>query len=1072
MTDIATLGFAVDTNPLKKASLALDKLAVSGKKTDTSMVGLSSSIDSASSSTKLMGVAMSALGVAMSANKFVKYADEMTQLDSKLKLVTASSKDLAKVQSELFKISQNARVSFADTADLYSRMGRSTKETTISQEELLKVTDTISKSLIISGSSAESANAALVQLGQGFAADALRGQELNSVLEQTPRLAKAIAEGLGVGLGELREIAAEGQLTTKKTIEAILKSGEAVDEEFKKMTMTVDQSMIKVNNSFLKLVGNLNDATGLTNGLANSFSDLSGALDESEEDIKAWGRYTYVTLDRTMDGFVLLYEVAENSAQNAVSGIASLTYGTIAPITKMLRIATEGLNNIGFSSDENLMNALKLEISMYDMANKAQQDIKSNTKEITDQLHKYNVTTEERYHLLIKEESERKKATESLKEKNEAEEKALELTKEQLKARKLLIDLEREFQADWRESEGEDKLAKWEAETEASKAFYDLTTSETDKINDKFLALNETFSGLFDDEKMAKFYKAWQDEIDKTNKEAESYEGVGSKAWTAGLKGQSKALANIGNGIQDIAKEQKNWAKFSKENEVTEADKATHVDNQIAGYANLAGAMSSSFEEGSSAAEAFGTVQKGLSLILAGNAMLTAWQTPFPMTIPAVATAAMNIAAILSSIGTSSSATSAPSTPSKGSIKASEATTFSELNQVTTNYGAVEFDSFKEGLDSATEALEEFGNVGSVIGESTAAIDAQIAEKISSIETMQTISTLNNPLLIAEYQRQLAELEEERLDILTDTLSDSLDFTRFSVEELDSMIPTDFNIDSYNNVLDEVNLLALKAKQGIETQLDIDRLSDLTAIGGMWQIGQDWEEAIEILNDLNEASKENIKTWSDSFKTEQELVDDMASSFGLTIVDTFTDLGINFNKLATDIDGLTDKELEFLQANLSIIDDSLSSFESVASSLQGTIDNLRSSTVDTTYELDKYYSSMAKTKALSGGDFDVYAESIKETQSLSNILYNVDAFGGIERDMLFAQSVAANQFEAMQVDVVTQIDVLKEQRDLLIVQNEKLNEIAVELQTSNEISSESLDVQSFTLDETQQQVGA
>src|SRR5690606_18736649 len=124
----------------------------------------------------------------------------------RLSLVTSGTEQLVRVQNELFAVAQSTRAPLVDTVDLYGRMARATQELGVSEGQLLTVTNAINQAIVISGASASSAQAALIQLGQGFAAGALRGEELNSVLEQTPRIAQAIADGMRVSVGELRRL--------------------------------------------------------------------------------------------------------------------------------------------------------------------------------------------------------------------------------------------------------------------------------------------------------------------------------------------------------------------------------------------------------------------------------------------------------------------------------------------------------------------------------------------------------------------------------------------------------------------------------------------------------------------------------------------------------------------------------------------------------------------------------------------------------------------------------------------------------------------------------------------------
>jgi tape measure domain-containing protein len=122
--------------------------------------------------------------------------------------------------------------------------------------------------------------AALVQLGQGLAAGTLRGEELNSVMEQTPRLARAIADGLNVPIGKLREIGAAGVLTAEQVIEALERSSVALAREVSGATLTFGQSLTQLQNAAIKAAGEIDSTAGITSGLAAEVQDLTQFVGE------------------------------------------------------------------------------------------------------------------------------------------------------------------------------------------------------------------------------------------------------------------------------------------------------------------------------------------------------------------------------------------------------------------------------------------------------------------------------------------------------------------------------------------------------------------------------------------------------------------------------------------------------------------------------------------------------------------------------------------------------------------------------------------------------------------------
>jgi tape measure domain-containing protein len=230
--------------------------------------------------------AVAGLSLGLLATQITQASDAMTNMEGRLKLVTETSEQAARAQGLLFDVAQRASVGFQGTVDLYTKLARSTKELGVSQDELVGVTDTISKALTVSGASAQAADAALLQLGQGIAAGALRGEELNSVMEQTPRLAQAIADGMGIGIGQLREYGQQGAITAEVVIGALQNAAAGVESEFQRMPDTVGKAMQRVRNDVLVAMAQV-DTTPLSSAIeeirtaaadSTIVSDLAGAV--------------------------------------------------------------------------------------------------------------------------------------------------------------------------------------------------------------------------------------------------------------------------------------------------------------------------------------------------------------------------------------------------------------------------------------------------------------------------------------------------------------------------------------------------------------------------------------------------------------------------------------------------------------------------------------------------------------------------------------------------------------------------------------------------------------------------
>lgn len=247
---------------------------------------ITAAIDGVKGAVFMMQQAFLAGGIVTAIAQVTQITDKYAGLNGRLALVTNSTADLKTAQNELYEIAQRSRVGFDTTIDLYTRLARSTKDSlNPSQKELLTVTEAINKALIVSGAVGESANAALIQLGQGMGSGTLRGDELNSVLEQTPRLAQMIADGMGITVGQLRQLGQEGKLTSKAVFEALKDQAQAVDEEFSKMPVTVGQSMQLIRNAFERVIVDANSTSEATTTLSGAFSDFARWVDTNRDSI-------------------------------------------------------------------------------------------------------------------------------------------------------------------------------------------------------------------------------------------------------------------------------------------------------------------------------------------------------------------------------------------------------------------------------------------------------------------------------------------------------------------------------------------------------------------------------------------------------------------------------------------------------------------------------------------------------------------------------------------------------------------------------------------------------------------
>jgi tape measure domain-containing protein len=208
-----------------------------------------------------------------------RQAETYTQINNRLRLVTSSSQNLRKINDELFASAQRTRTSYEATVDLYSRVARNAETLGLSQKRLLAITETVNQAIRVSGGSTQEAEAGVRQFGQALGSGALRGDELVSVLENMPRLARAIADGMGVTIGQLRQLGSDGELTSAKIVKALEKTAPGIAKEFAQLRPTIGEAFTVLNNSAIRFIGQLDQTLGLSQAVSAALIFLAQHLD-------------------------------------------------------------------------------------------------------------------------------------------------------------------------------------------------------------------------------------------------------------------------------------------------------------------------------------------------------------------------------------------------------------------------------------------------------------------------------------------------------------------------------------------------------------------------------------------------------------------------------------------------------------------------------------------------------------------------------------------------------------------------------------------------------------------------
>ncbi|WP_368904557.1 tape measure protein [Proteus mirabilis] len=247
---------------------------------DSSFNRTSQSVNNTERSMQSLSKVAAALTGYLSVSMVASYSEAWTELNNKLSNSVRASESLIDVTQRVFDISQATRSSLDATATLYARLERGTREYNTSAADLAKLTSIINQGFIVSGATAQEAENAIIQLSQGIASGVLRGEEFNSVAEQGSRLMVALADSMGVGIGQLRKMAAEGKLTTDVVVKGLLSQGDAIGKEFAKTTRTMSQAFQEAGNNLTKFLGENTTIKSTISAFSDAVIAVSKNLDE------------------------------------------------------------------------------------------------------------------------------------------------------------------------------------------------------------------------------------------------------------------------------------------------------------------------------------------------------------------------------------------------------------------------------------------------------------------------------------------------------------------------------------------------------------------------------------------------------------------------------------------------------------------------------------------------------------------------------------------------------------------------------------------------------------------------
>ena len=239
----------------------------------------------------LLTTVLAGLGIGVTASELAQTSDEFKNLEGRIKIAVGEAGNFESALDGVVEVALATNSNLIATGDLFATLTRATKDlktTTdgvvtdykLSQAQILQLTETINQSIKVSGASAQASEAAIVQFAQAIGSSVLRGDELNSIIEQAPRLAQALADGLDVPIGKLKELGESGQLSADVVIKALRQQSEIIEAEYKKLPMTVGSAIENLKTSWMVYIGELDKSNGISENVAKAIKYIADNLDQ------------------------------------------------------------------------------------------------------------------------------------------------------------------------------------------------------------------------------------------------------------------------------------------------------------------------------------------------------------------------------------------------------------------------------------------------------------------------------------------------------------------------------------------------------------------------------------------------------------------------------------------------------------------------------------------------------------------------------------------------------------------------------------------------------------------------
>ncbi|WP_454951322.1 tape measure protein [Campylobacter showae] len=320
MTETASLIVSAKVEGADKLKSDLNSIGSEAKKAEKSASQLSGAFTT-------LKTAMAAVAGSMIVREFIQISDSMSLMDARLKKATDSMAEFAAQQKALHAIARDTHADIKDTTDLYVKLAPALKDLGKNTDEINKVTSSFTKALQLGGASAEEAAAAIKQFGQAMGSGALKGDEFNSIAEASPTLMRYFADGLGVPIGKLKELASQGKLTAEAVSDALLKMNEQISKDAAQMPVTVGDAFTDLKTEMSLLVAEFDKAAGATGGMSQGLETLADWIKDNRSDIVEFGLDVYRSF-QLMGTAVIWLGLAVDNVFTAIPAAITLAIDT------------------------------------------------------------------------------------------------------------------------------------------------------------------------------------------------------------------------------------------------------------------------------------------------------------------------------------------------------------------------------------------------------------------------------------------------------------------------------------------------------------------------------------------------------------------------------------------------------------------------------------------------------------------------------------------------------------------------------------------------------------------------